>query len=81
MLRKALMAVTAAGALAVGVGAFAAPADAYVRFGIYVGPGPYYYGPYYGPYYRHYYYHSYGPYYGRWWWYHHHPYYNHYHYY
>ena len=37
MFRKALIAATAAGALALGIGAFATPADAYVRFGVYVG--------------------------------------------
>ncbi len=69
MFRKALIALAAAGTLALGVGAFAAPADAYVRFGVYVGPGyygggcgpwwnrhPCYRAYYYGgPYYHHYY--------------------------
>jgi hypothetical protein len=40
MLRKAIMAAVAAGALAPGIGAFATPADAYVRPGASVGPGP-----------------------------------------
>jgi hypothetical protein len=80
MLRKAVVAAAAAGALALGVGAFATPADAYVRFGVYAGPG-YYGGPYCGPWWnrhpchRAYYY---GAPYHSWWWYHHHPYYRHY---
>ena len=80
MFRKALIAATAAGALALGIGAFATPADAYVRFGVYVGPG--YYGGYCGPYWHRY--PCYGAYYSGGPYFHHHyyyPYYHHYYYY
>ena len=80
MFRKALIAATAAGALALGIGAFATAADAYVRFGVYVGPGPGYYGGYCGPWWhRH---PCYGAYYGGPYYHHHYyyPYYHHYYY-
>ena len=74
MLRKALIAATAAGAMAFGIGAFATPADAYVRFGVYVGPG-YGYHAYCGPWWnRHPCYRAY--YYGGPYFHHYHPYYH-----